>query len=161
MALAKPTDHACDGLRCVVMPAPFDFTGTIFEETEGALVRARIAQKFGFKCFWSDEAVATVAAEYATVPRAPLHDGALLEFMHTRCDFAVEHADGSFMDHLQFCYEYSAAHYRGRSPRVLLLHSIYGTTTNVFPMRVEREAELRRLLTPFEFAQARLHTPTT
>ena len=125
-------------------------------------VRARIAQKFGFKCFWSDEAVGRIAAAYAAVPRAPLHDAPLLEFMATRCDFACEHADGSFMDHLQFCFEYSAAHYRGRSPRVLLLHSIYGTTTNVFPMRVEREAELRRLLTPFEFAQARLyHTPAT
>ena len=30
----------------------------------------------------------------------------------------MEHADGSFMDHLQFCFEYSFRCLPGRSPRV-------------------------------------------
>ena len=35
----------------------------------------------------------------------------ILDFMHAECDFNVEHADGSFLDHLNFCRDYSALHY--------------------------------------------------
>ena len=38
------------------------------------------------------------------------------------------------MDHLQFVYDYSSNYFQGHSPRVLLLHSIMGVATNIFPM---------------------------
>ena len=65
-------------------------------------------------------------------------------------NFAMEHADGSFMDHLKFCYEYSATHFRAHSPRVLLLHSILGVATNYFPMKAELLPKLQGMLTDFE-----------
>jgi len=41
-------------------------------------------------------------------------------------------------------------HYRAHSPRVLLLHSILGVGTNIFPIKTEQIADLEALLTPFE-----------
>merc|ERR1712151_1143391 len=73
-------------------------------------------------------------------------------FMSDECDFACEHADGSFMDHLNFCHDYSALHFKGHSPRVLFLHSIMGVGTNVFPMGTDKLPQLESLLTPFEFS---------
>ena len=52
------------------------------------------------------------------------------------CQVKAEHADGSFMDHLLFCHDYCAVHFKGHSPRVLLLHSILGVGTNIFPIKV-------------------------
>ena len=54
------------------------------------------------------------------------------------------------MDHLKFCYEYSATHFRAHSPRVLLLHSILGVATNYFPMKAELLPKLQGMLTDFE-----------
>ena len=52
-----------------------------------------------------------VADDYARIdqPNASPVDQSLLTFMVEQCDFDVEHADGSFLDHLYFCYEYRAA----------------------------------------------------
>eukprot|EP00439_Symbiodinium_sp_Y106_P010187 s9182_g1.t1 len=63
----------------------------------------------------------------------------------------MEHADGSFLDHLQFCYEYCAAHFKGHSPRVLFLHSIMGVGTNYFPMKLELVPKLQTLVSDEEF----------
>ena len=71
--------------------------------------------------------------------------------MNEECDFAVEHADGSFMDHLKFCFEYSHAHFPNKSPRVLLLHSIMGVGTNFFPMDASKIPKLHALVTEEEF----------
>jgi len=54
------------------------------------------------------------------------------------------------MDHLHFCHDYSAVHFPAHSPRVLLLHSILGVGTNIFPMEAEHIPKLEALLTPFE-----------
>ena len=53
---------------------------------------------------------------------------------------------GSFLDHLQFCYEYSAAYFKQHSPRVLFLHSILGVGTNIFPMKQEDESTLASMV---------------
>jgi hypothetical protein len=53
---------------------------------------------------------------------------------------------GSFLDHLQFCYEYSAAYFKQHSPRVLFLHSILGVGTNIFPMKKEDESTLSSMV---------------
>ena len=65
----------------------------------------------------------------------------------------MEHADGSFMDHLQFCFEYSHAHMAGVSPRILLLHSIMGVGTNHFPLTARR-VRLFPPTTPVQWAMA-------
>ncbi len=66
------------------------------------------------------------------------------------CDFSMEHADGSFLEHLVFCHHYAARHYPVHSPNVALLHSILGTATNTFPMEVGKLPALMALLTEFE-----------
>lgn len=53
---------------------------------------------------------------------------------------------GSFLDHLQFCYEYSASYFKEHSPRVLFLHSILGVGTNIFPMKKEDEPALAAIV---------------
>lgn len=151
---AKPTDHAGE---VVILPqASFDLDKTIFGSMTSPLLRVVQKSKVGVTLFWSDAAVARIRAAFSRVPAAPRYDRALIDFIENDCDFAVEHADGSFMDHLRFCYEYSHAHYPQRSPRVLLLHSIMGVGTNFFPMPREKIPQLRALLSEFEFEQIAL-----
>jgi hypothetical protein len=76
-----------------------------------------------------------------------------MQFLVSECDFDVEHADGSFLDHLYFCYEYTLQHYPRHSPLVMLLHSILGTGTNTFAMAAEKIPALRPLMTPSEWTQ--------
>ncbi|CAJ1344891.1 unnamed protein product, partial [Effrenium voratum] len=75
----------------------------------------------------------------------------LLYFLVANAGPRMEHADGSFIDHLQFCYEYSFSHFKDHSPRVLFLHSILGVGTNFFPMKVEKIPKLQSFLTEEEF----------
>ena len=57
--------------------------------------------------YWSDKITNVVRNAYENIPKAPKYDKPLVDFMSNDCNFAMEHADGSFMDHLKFCYEYS------------------------------------------------------
>jgi len=118
----------------VVVPDDnFDLDLTIFKALSGTVPRLNQMTKLGVKQFWSEEATRQIENAYTVVPVSPQHDAAILNFMYDECDFCCEHADGSFMDHLNFCYHYSAVHYPAHSPGVLFLHSIMGVGTNVFP----------------------------
>lgn len=79
---------------------------------------------------WRPDVLAQIEEGFARVaaslPRHVTDDAPIYKFMATQCDFALEHADGSFMDHLHFCADYAALHMSQHSPRVLLLHSICG-----------------------------------
>jgi hypothetical protein len=83
----------------------------------------------------------------------PVVDPTLLAFLAEECDFDVEHADGSFLDHLYFGYEYCTKHYTGGSPLVMLLHSILGTGTNTFAMKAEKIPKLQALLPASDWVQ--------
>lgn len=149
IAWSKPTDHAGE---VVMQPcACFDMQKTIFGSLEGVVPRLVLRDRLGVEPYWADNLVARVEHDFRSIPAAPHYDRALVEFMHEDCNFAMEHADGSFMDHLRFCYEYSHAHFKQHSPRVLLLHSIMGVGTNFFPMEVAKEPKLKGLLTDAEF----------
>eukprot|EP00931_Biecheleriopsis_adriatica_P009513 TRINITY_DN110589_c0_g1_i1.p1 TRINITY_DN110589_c0_g1~~TRINITY_DN110589_c0_g1_i1.p1 ORF type:complete len:368 (-),score=55.21 TRINITY_DN110589_c0_g1_i1:181-1284(-) len=141
------TDHAGE---VVIVPGDGDLSRTIFANLKGP-AKLVMSATVSIELHWSDAAVQRITTAYATVPRAPDVSKGILDFMENECDFLCEHADGSFMDHLQFCYKYSSAHYKHYSPRVLFLHSILGVGTNVFPMKVDKEPKLRELLTEFEF----------
>ena len=147
---AAPTDHA-DEAR-LEWAKDFSLDKTIFYSLRGWVRREMVASRVGVRPFWSDGAAVRITEAYAAVPRAPAHDLALKDFLSKECNFGLEHADGSFADHLKFCYEYSFVHYRQHSPRVLLLHSILGVGTNFFPMDKQKIPALRALLTEFEFA---------
>ena len=132
IAKGGATDHA--GEVIVVALPGFDIDKTIFGSVEGALPRTVIKSKIGIELFWSDFAVSRANAAYALVPQPPSYKSSIIKFMSEECDLKMEHADGSFMDHLRFCHEYSAQHYKGKSPIPLFLHSIMGVGTNFFPM---------------------------
>lgn len=151
ISLGRATDHA--GEVAILQNRNFDINATIFSSLEGFAPRAVVSARVGVHLFWMDSAALRISQAFASVPTAPRHDQALLEFMQTDCNFAMEHADGHFMDHLRFCYEYSFAHYKEKSPRVLLLHSIMGVGTNFFPMEKNKVPKLQALLTDFEFRQ--------
>lgn len=127
----------------------FDIDTTIFKGVHG-LSRYVVRRDLAVKVYWKEEAVRRISEAFGKVERPVSLQQPLLEFMSNECSFGCEHADGSFMDHLQFCYEYSAAHYQPHSPRVLLLHSILGVATNIFPMPVEKMPRLAELVTPDE-----------
>ena len=147
MTNAKAKDHT--GEAVLVENPNFDMDKTIFRTIESAVTRKAIAARLRLEPFWCDEVVLEVMT--VPLPGAPNHDQGLLEFMAKDCDFKMEHADGSFMDHLQFCYEYSNEHYKGESPRVLLLHSILGVGSNYFPCTKDKIPKLQSLLTEKEF----------
>ncbi|MEZ4393330.1 MAG: hypothetical protein R3A48_19770 [Polyangiales bacterium] len=141
--------------RLRVEPIPnFDLDRTIFKTLEGSVSRFVMAARVGREARWHAAAARAVQAEYDAARAAhPLPEVSpeLLRFLVDECDFDVEHADGSFLDHLYFCFEYGVQHYSERSPLVLLLHSILGTGTNTFAMSADKIPTLRALMTPFEW----------
>jgi hypothetical protein len=146
-------DHA-GSVRVEAIP-DFDLDRTIFQTLEGGAARYVMRTRVGKEVHWAPEAAAPVQAaydraraEHALPPVSP----ELLRFLVEECDFDVEHADGSFLDHLYFCYEYAVQHYPQRSPLVMLLHSILGTGTNTFAMTADKIDALRPLMTPFEWS---------
>ena len=133
----------------------FDLGRTIFGSLEGTLPRLMMTDKLAKEAYWSDGAVATIDAAYEAAEAAaptPSIDADLLAFMETECDFSMEHADGTFLEHLVFCHDYAARHFPGHSQRVALLHSILGTGTNTFAMEAGKLPKLRALLTDEEAA---------
>jgi hypothetical protein len=127
VANGAAVDHA--GAVRVKPIENFDLNRTIFQTLEGAAPRFVIKTRIAKEAHWDGAAGAEVERAYQAVDIAtklPEVDPALLRFMADECDFDVEHADGSFLDHLYFCFEYGAAHYPEHSPLVLLLHSILG-----------------------------------
>jgi len=149
-----PVDHA--GRVRVVQADDFDMGRTIFGELKGKLPRLMMQEKLGKEPFWSDAAVAAIEQSYADVAGSsppPDVDDDLIAFMRAECDFSMEHADGTFLEHLVFCHDYAALHYPEASPKVALLHSILGTGTNTFAMDVAKLPQLRELLTEEEASQ--------
>ncbi|MEN0065915.1 MAG: hypothetical protein AAGA48_27490 [Myxococcota bacterium] len=146
------TDHAG---KVEVRPiANFDLNRTIFQTLEGGLTRSIMAARVGKEVVWKPSPGSSFSDAYTE-----LRDGetlpdirpSLLTFMVDECDFDVEHADGSFLDHLYFCFEYSAKHYPDHSAIVMLTHSILGTGTNTFAMTADKIPALREHLTDFEW----------
>ncbi len=154
IASGHASDHA--GRVQVVPMDDFDMSKTIFGGVQGALPRMVMKARLANQVFWSDEAVDEIESAYAaseaTQPAPPV-DQKLIDFMVEECDFSMEHADGSFLQHLVFCHDYSAKHFPEHSPNVALLHSILGTATNTFAMEVEKLPKLKSLLTDFEATQ--------
>lgn len=143
-------DHA--GSVHVERMVGFDMKRTIFGALSG-LPKMFMEEKLAKEPVWSDEESAAVEAAYreaeAAGPAPPI-DQQLIDFMVQECDFSMEHADGTFLEHLVFCHDYAARHYPHHSPNVALLHSILGTATNTFAMDAAKIPKLEELLTDFE-----------
>jgi len=141
--------------RVRIEPIPdFDLDRTIFQTLQGRAARYIMKKRIGNEQHWSDQAAQQVESEYqqATAElELPPVDPELLRFLKTECDFDVEHADGSFLDHLYFCYEYGVKHYPEQSALPLLLHSVLGTGTNTFAMDAGKIPQLRALLSDFDW----------
>ena len=140
-----------------IEPIPnFDLDRTIFKTLEGKAARYVVTTRVGKEARWDAAAARAVQSEYEAARAAhplPAVSPELMQFLVRECDFDVEHADGSFLDHLYFCFEYTVQHYPGHSPLVMLLHSILGTGTNTFAMKREKIPELRKLMSPADWAQ--------
>jgi len=143
-------DHA--GRLTVKRMDNFDMSRTIFGGLTG-LPKMFMGEKLSKEAVWPDAAIAKIDAAYAQAEAAqpaPGLDQRLVDFMVHECDFSMEHADGSFLEHLIFCHDYAARYYPGHSPNVALLHSILGTATNTFAMDAAKIPKLKELLTDFE-----------
>lgn len=144
-------DHAGE-VRVTPMER-FDMGRTIFGGMKGTLPRLIMKDKIARDVFWSDPSVRRIEQAYAAERGArptPEIDPELIRFMHEGCDFSMEHADGTFLEHLVFCHDYAAHHFPEHSANVALLHSILGTATNTFAMGIEKLSALEERLTPFE-----------
>lgn len=143
-------DHA--GRVRVERMADFDMSRTIFGGLEG-LARKFMMEKLAKEPVWDPTVAADIDAAYAEVEStspAPSIDQRLIDFMTEECDFSMEHADGTFLEHLVFCHDYAARYYPEHSPNVALLHSILGTATNTFAMDASKIPKLKAQLTDFE-----------
>jgi hypothetical protein len=152
VALGGAADHT-HAVEVAVVP-DFDLDRTIFRTLGGKAARFVMKNRIGKEVSWKDAAAKKIQAAYDDArAERPLPEVSpeLLRFLVDECDFDVEHADGSFLDHLYFCFEYGAQHYPQRSALVLLLHSILGTGTNTFAMPASKIPALRELMTPFEW----------
>jgi hypothetical protein len=150
---AGATDHA--GSVSVSPIENFDLDSTIFKTLQGGLARFVMAVRVGKDAAFKPEVEQRIDADYQrALAERPLPDidPKLLQFMVDECDFDVEHADGSFLDHLYFCFEYCAQHWPEGSPTVMLLHSILGTGTNTFAMTADKMPTLQALLSEDDWA---------
>jgi hypothetical protein len=132
----------------------FDLNRTIFNILEGNIPRAVIQTRIAKEVTWNADASRAIDAAYekkSANKNLPPIDPKLLKFMKEECDFDVEHADGSFLDHLFFCYEYTHHYFPKHSALVMLLHSILGTGTNTFAMTADKIPQLKPLMTDFEW----------
>lgn len=130
----------------------FDMGRTIFGALSG-LPKMIMEEKLAKEPVWNPAAAEIVEAAYAEAEAAqpaPAIDQRLIDFMVQECDFSMEHADGTFLEHLVFCHDYAAHHYPEHSPNIALLHSILGTATNTFAMDASKIPALRELLTDVE-----------
>lgn len=145
-------DHAGD---VSVSPlASFDLDTTIFTTLEGTIPRLFISAKLAKTVQWNGDVQSHIDSAYTELRKTfevPTLDEALLDFMQNECDLSAEHADGSFMEHLLYGYEYGLRHYPEHSALILLLHSIMGTATNTFAMNISKMEQLRALVSEFEF----------
>ena len=145
-------DHA--GAVQVEQIRDFDLDRTIFQTLEGAIPRFVMKSRIAKDIRWADAQAVEIQAQYESARsevELPKVSEALLRFLVDECDFDVEHAEGSFLDHLYFGFEYCVAHYPEQSPIVMLLHSILGTGTNTFAMESHKIPALQELITDFEF----------
>lgn len=152
IAYAGARDHK--GRVDVTPIASFDLGRTIFQTLESPAARFIVRHRLGKDVVWHRDAAAEVQADYDRVTEGlelPPVSEALRRFLVEECDFDVEHAEGSFLDHLYFCFEYTAKHYPNGSPLVMLLHSILGTGTNTFAMEASKIPQLEALLSPSDF----------
>ena len=143
IASGQAVDHA--GSVEVRPIANFDLAHTIFNTLEGAIPRFVMKTRIAKKSTWHAGSAAKINEAYDTARERyalPAIDPALMSFLLEECDFDVEHADGSFLDHLYFCFEYAVPHYPEHSPVVLFLHSILGTGTNTFAMNTGTPSRL-------------------
>jgi hypothetical protein len=153
LAHGGAVDHA--GRVEIVPMHDFDMSRTIFGGLTG-LPRKVMEEKLNKEAVWSDAAAADVASAFADMEAShpvPTIDQRLVDFMVNECDFSMEHADGTFLEHLVFCHDYAARHYPEHSPNVALLHSILGTATNTFAMDAAKIPQLKSLLTDDEATQ--------
>ncbi len=156
IAAGGAVDHA--GRVKVVPMDDFDMTKTIFGALEG-LPKVFMEEKIAKEPVWNSDATQAVELAYGTFAAAnpaPPVDQTLVDFMVNECDFSMEHADGSFLEHLVFCHDYAARYYPDHSANVALLHSILGTATNTFAMDVDKLPALKERLTDFEAEQVEL-----
>ena len=145
-------DHA--GSVQITPIKDFDLDATIFKTLSGKIPRLFIKAKVAKKVQWEKEPDEKIRQEYQEMKQnfdAPRVDENLLQFMTEECDFSIEHADGSFLEHLVYGYEYALRFYPQHSALVMLLHSILGTGSNTFAMENSKIPSLRKLLTEFEF----------
>lgn len=149
IANAGIADHAAD---LELHPIPnFDLGRTIFHTLSGSVPRFVIKKRIAKEPTWTPDGRTRVESAYAASHAAsaaplPAVSEDLRGFLMRECDFDVEHADGSFLDHLTFCYEYTHRHFPGHPPLVMLLHSILGTGTNTFAMSAEKLPDLKSLV---------------
>ena len=161
LAFGGARDHA--GRVEIARMERFDMSRTIFGGLEGLIPRLVMEDKLAKEARWDAGAAAEVEAEYTAHEAAhpvPAIDHRLIDFMVDECDFSMEHADGTFLEHLVFCHNYAFKYFPGHSPNIALLHSILGTGTNTFAMKAEKIPQLKSLLTDEEFLQVETF-PTT
>lgn len=132
----------------------FDINRTIFQTLEGAIPRYVMSTRIAKRVFFDQDKAEDIEKRYqATRAQIDLPEvnPELVRFLIDECDFDAEHAEGSFLDHLYFGFEYSVQHFPEHSPIVMLLHSILGTGTNTFAMEAHKIPQLKELITDFEW----------
>ena len=132
----------------------FDLNKTIFNTLKGRIPRFVMQTRIAKDVEWKVDQQNAIDASYQNATEThdlPPIDSKLLQFMVEECDFDVEHADGSFLDHLYFCYEYTHHHLPTQSALVMLLHSILGTGTNTFAMQADKIPQLKALINDDEW----------
>ena len=151
IAWGRATDHAG---RVYIKPMKqFNLNKTIFSTLEGKLSRALIQSKIAKDVYWNEKASSDIEKDFQKVKKdaqIPKVKDELIQFLYDECDFSSEHADGSFLEHLLFCYDYSAIHFPNQPPLVMLLHSILGTGTNTWAMPKEKIPQLQKLVSEKE-----------
>jgi len=158
LAYASPTDF--QNLVHEVPNDDLDWNSTVFCTIADPQVTQKLQQRFGRRPLHADPVIRNACEKARQLPPqqhwAPAH---LLDFTKNECEFKNEHADGSFFDHLDFCAECGTQCFPGSSPNVLLLHSICGVSTNLFPLDWSKMPQLEELMMPHDALHVQAFQP--
>jgi hypothetical protein len=104
LAFGRITDNA-GKLKASVIPG-FDMGKTIFKTLPPGGIKAIFQRsKIDTEYHWDSALAQEIEAAYAKVARPIGDETPIYNFMLKECDFSAEHADGSFFDHIYFCYD--------------------------------------------------------
>ena len=143
---AGPVDHAG-----VVLLLPTPYKNRVQNLSTSAALWKVAGPDYFARPLWPLNTINSILAYSSKLPNIQRNPKLMYFLDEIHMGFGTTHGTGTtFGEHVSFCHDYAALHFKQHSPNVLLLHSAFGTAQNTFPLSASQVPVLRKLVTDFE-----------